>query len=162
MNYWFYVKKKGAQNVLNYDITRDGLNGEKILGALSLFCFIIDHMKLWACNNQLKAIWSSSSDARQGADVPICCSCILSCQIMEIMQLLISWQKSLMRMIPINLLVLYGWKVCSGNYFFRVAHFPNYLLIIKKLVSADCSVIFFLELLTYILSLHQSSRTKYS
>jgi len=120
VNYWFFVKKKGAQNVLNYDITRDWLNGEKILGALSLFCFIIDPMKLWACNNQLKAIWSSSSDARQGADVPICCSCILSCQIMEIMQLLISWQKSLMGMIPINLLVLYGWKVCSGNYFFML------------------------------------------
>lgn len=46
VNYWFYVKKKGAQNVLNYDITRDGLNGEKILGALSLLCFIIDPMKL--------------------------------------------------------------------------------------------------------------------
>lgn len=40
------MKKKGAQNVLNHDITRDGLNGEKILGALSHFCFIIDPMKL--------------------------------------------------------------------------------------------------------------------
>lgn len=46
LKWWHKCKKKGAQNVLNHDITRDGLNGEKILGALSHFCFIIDPMKL--------------------------------------------------------------------------------------------------------------------